>query len=191
MATPLGHVLAGYAVSGFAGGTRHREHVYLTLACVFAAVAPDLDVVPGLLVGQPVLFHGDLMHSAGFGLLICLIISVAFYKRGHTFSQVFALCAIAYGSHLLLDILGPDKRPPYGIPVLWPLSTTPFLSPVPILMGMHHAGSTSASTLEFVKGVLDVYNLAAIAVEIMLIAPFILLGRWYKRAYLSSEKINQ
>jgi membrane-bound metal-dependent hydrolase YbcI (DUF457 family) len=32
------------------------------------------------------------------------------------------LCSLAYASHLLLDWLGADKRPPRGIQLLWPFS---------------------------------------------------------------------
>lgn len=191
MATPIGHALAGYAVSGFDRETRGREQLYLSLACIFAAIAPDLDVLPGLLVGRPVLFHGDVAHSLGLGLVVSLIIAGVFYGRGHSFAKVFALCGISYASHLFLDMLGPDNRAPYGIPALWPLSTARFLSPVPVLMGMHHAGTTAASTLDFIKGVLDPYNLAAVAVEAVLIAPFILVGRWYGRESLRRRNVNE
>jgi membrane-bound metal-dependent hydrolase YbcI (DUF457 family) len=183
MATPLGHVLSGYAIYGFARVPKADEQPGLALLGVFMAVAPDLDLIPGLVVGLPVLYHGGISHSLGFALLTSLVAAGIFKMRGKMFFPAFALGFLAYSSHLLLDWLGPDGRPPYGIPAFWPISSETFISPVPVLLGVRHAGVTSASISEWIQGMLTWHNVIAIAIEVAVIAPFIFLAYWLKRRW--------
>jgi hypothetical protein len=48
---------------------------------------------------------------------------------------------------------------------------------VQLLLGVSHAGRTSASTGEWVHGVLTLYNVAALGLEIVVVLPFVLLAR--------------
>lgn len=180
MATPIGHALAGYAVSSFSREAQSRREPFLIPLCILMAVLPDIDVLPGLLQGKPVLYHGGVTHSLGFGLMVSLGIAGLYYLRAKTFWNVFKLCFASFVTHLLLDMVGPDGRPPYGIPLFWPLSGETFLSPIPLLLGMRHVGSTTASTLEFIRGVLTFYNVASILLEFVIIVPFIFLGKRYR-----------
>jgi inner membrane protein len=184
MATPLGHVLAGYAIYGFARAPKAGEHPGLAVLGVIMAAAPDLDLIPGLLVGQPALYHGGISHSLGFALLISLGVAGISKMRGKVFLPVFVVGLLAYSSHLLLDWLGPDGRPPFGIPVFWPISNETFISPVPVpvLPGVRHAGVTEASISEWIQGILSLHNVAAVVVEAALIAPFIFLAYWPEKA---------
>jgi inner membrane protein len=183
MATPLGHVLSGYAIYGFARVPKAGEQPGLALLGVFMAVAPDLDLIPGLVVGLPVLYHEGISHSLGFALLTSLVAAGIFKMRGKMFFPAFALGFLAYSSHLLLDWLGPDGRPPYGIPVFWPISSETFISPVAVLLGVRHAGVTNASISEWIQGMLTWHNVIPIAIEVAVIAPFIFLAYWLKRRW--------
>jgi membrane-bound metal-dependent hydrolase YbcI (DUF457 family) len=182
MATPIGHALAGYAVCSWARGKEDREGRDLLILCVVLAMAPDLDFLPGLFVGTPALFHQGVTHSIGFALAVSLGTAGMYHlgTRRRPFYTVFSLGFLAYTSHLLLDYLGPDAREPYGIPVLWPLSGEHFISPIPILLGSQHAETTSATTVQWIQGILDIRNLGAMAWEIALVAAIIFLGRWYE-----------
>lgn len=181
MATPLGHSLAGYAIASFSTGSQGRDRWQLTALCMLMAVAPDLDLLPGLLQGKLVLYHGSISHSLGAGLLASLALAGLFKLRGRSFRAQFGWFFGAYASHLILDFFGPDGRPPYGIPLFWPLSGAYFISPIPLLLGARHVSSTTASTLEFVRGVFSVYNVLAIGLEVAIIAPFILWGKWFRK----------
>jgi len=44
--------------------------VGLILPSAFMAVAPDLDFIPGIIVGKPTLYQQGLSHSLGFAVLI-------------------------------------------------------------------------------------------------------------------------
>ena len=121
MATPIGHAVAGLVISGVSKPQTRKERIALALVCTFAALAPDLDVIPGLLLGTPARFHGGISHSLGFAVALSLAIAGAYRLVGKPSKEIFLLAVTAYISHLALDMLGPDGRPPYGIPFFWPL----------------------------------------------------------------------
>lgn len=197
MATPIGHALAGYAVSRWNADETAQfslkeqtvaqflwsliKPLGLTIYCVFMGIAPDLDLIPGVLQGQPILYHGGITHSFGFGLLVSLLMAFLLQWAGWSFWRTFAIGLIAYSTHLLLDPLGPDGREPYGIPLLWPLTSQTFLSPVPILTGVHHANSSTASIATVISGVLSWHNVMAIGVELLLVGPFCFLRLLIRR----------
>ena len=100
------------------------------------ANAPDLEFLPGILVGSPALYHQGVTHSLGFALMVSLEIAVVYSLRGSSFSAIFNLCFISYLSHLLLDFFSPEGRLSYGEPLLWALSGNYFISPVSVLLGV-------------------------------------------------------
>jgi hypothetical protein len=175
MATPVGHTLAGYALARFASRPDQRELAMMALAVVMAN-APDGDFIPGLLVGMPALYHQSITHSLGFGIIASAAAAAAFGLRAGAFATTFRLCLLAYASHLALDFLGSDARPPYGQPLLWPLSDAYFSGPQ-VLPGVRHARSGSASTLQWLGGILDPVNLGAVVVETALLLPFVYAAR--------------
>src|SRR5688572_10631819 len=165
MATPIGHSLAGL-VGVAAAPSRHVPP--LLLLAVVMANAPDLDFIPGLVVGRPALYHQGATHSLGGAAIASLAGALVLGRFGVPFGAAFRVAVIAYSSHLALDLVGPDRRPPYGIPLFWPLSDAHFISPVPLLPGVHHAARTDTSTGDWLRGVLAARNLRAIALEVAL-----------------------
>jgi inner membrane protein len=143
------------------------------------AIFPDLDFIPGMLQGQPNRYHQGISHSLGAALVVSFA-SAVFTSRGNLWKQWTILCA-AYMSHLAIDFFGPDGRPPYGQPLFWPISEEHFISPLSVFPGMRHAGSTHASMLEWTKGVLSLHNFRSIAIDIALMAPFVILANWFTK----------
>lgn len=183
MATPIGHSLAGIAIGTafVVPGQRHRRA--LIVVALFLANVPDLDRGPGILVGKPALYHQGIVHSLGFAFVASLVLG-AFSTLARVSSSKFSflLAFLAYTSHLVLDLFGPDSRPPYRIPIFWPFCGLYFRSSIPLLLGVHHVASTNASVAEWVSGVFDWYNLRAVSRELLLIIPLIILGEWYNRS---------
>jgi inner membrane protein len=136
---------------------------------------PDLDFIPGILQGEPALYHQGLTHSLGMALIVSLVAAAVFRVEGMAVRSTFLLCLICYASHLVLDFFGPDGRLPYGIPLFWPVVNQYFISPIPIFLGVSHAGETNASIQQWIRGILTLHNIAAMAVEILLIGPFVFL----------------
>lgn len=196
MATPVGHAIAGYAVYSFVRSPARSARLGLMLLVTFAAIAPDLDVIPGLLVGRPAQYHGGISHSLGMAVAAGLVLAALFRGRGVPFVTVFLLTLVAYSSHLALDMLGPDARRPIGIPVLWPISGSYFISPISVLPGVHHAVSTSTATSDWIRALLSLPNVAAMVFEVALVTPVILVGRLLRgrsakaeRAQVEAERI--
>jgi membrane-bound metal-dependent hydrolase YbcI (DUF457 family) len=131
MPTPLGHALGGLIAARLAEPARPassspRRPSWLALAAL--AVSPDLDLLFGT--------HSTYTHSVGAVALV--FVAAAFWARRRATGALPALAvlavavvaAAAYGSHLLLDWLGTDSTPPYGIMLWWPFSSAFSKGPV-------------------------------------------------------------
>lgn len=188
--TPLGHSLAGYAVYNFSSmASTNHNRLKLSFLCIFMATAPDLDFIPGILIGRPELYHHQITHSLGFALIASLAIASIVSIRTKPFSQIFSLCFISYLSHIIIDFFEYSGHYSHrsGMPLFWPISTEKFASRVSLYLAFHYDRLPSASIIEWVKSMLDLYNFSAIAHEAVLILPFIFLGQWYKKRYMRGQ----
>ena len=180
MASPFGHALAGWAIGRWASPERAGS-AWLVPACALLAVAPDLDFVPGWIAGQPALYHQGISHSFFVGALAAgataLLIARGRADALHCFGWLFA----AYASHLAIDWLAGDTRPPIGMPLLWPLSDATFLSPVPLLPGISHSPAGAEGRVAWLASLIDGYNAWALGVEMLLSAPLLAFVEWRRR----------
>ena len=96
--------------------------------------------------------------------------SAALYRVRGPWWKVWSLLTAAYASHLVLDLFGPDLRPPIGIPLFWPVSDEVYLAPVTLLRGVSHASSTSTPTDEWLSSIFSVYNAVAVLLEVAVVA---------------------
>ena len=151
-------------------GVPGRRSALLALL-VFALVgmSPDLD----LLVGR----HSQVTHSLGataavFAFALLLL-------RRHRDGLILALAvAAAYASHPLLDWLGEDATPPYGITALWPFS-----------------GDYHSSGADLFRGIARYYwrpgalqqNVLAVAREVLILGPLALAAWWVRRPTTPSQ----
>ena len=181
MATPIGHAIAGWAVHSWSVDPSGRERRHLWLVAVLAGIAPDLDFVPGVLVGRPAIYHHAITHSLGAALVFSVAVAAMVGWKQRDFFLLFRLALLSYSTHLLIDFLGPDGRLPYGIPVFWPLSSEYVISSYTLFLGMRHVDSTNDSVGAWLSGVFQIYNVAAIGLELVLIGPFVWIGRRYRR----------
>ena len=141
MPTPIGHSLAGaiiYAVST-KGKNLLKSWRWLVSCVAFAALA-DIDFLPGLF-GRLELanrLHRHLTHTLLFAIAVS---GIAFgvlriLKRPRPVRGCFILfCCM--GSHILLDLLGKDFRPPIGVPFLSPFTAKSFKIPVGFFLDLH------------------------------------------------------
>jgi len=153
------------------------------------AIAPDFDFIPGILQGQPNLYHQGLSHSLGAGLLVSFV--AALIVSDGTLWKKWSLLFVAYASHLALDFFAPDGRPPYGQPLFWPISSEYYFAPTgwQFLWGVRHAKATSAPIGDWLSGILQMQNLGAIAIEALVMIPIVVLVRYF-RARVSSQCQN-
>lgn len=174
VATPVGHGLAGVAVAGAMGSApwaRHRLSRFVWFAvAVVSANAADLDFLPGLVVGDPVLFHHGLSHSLLFVGLWSGLAWLMARRTDFSPNRIAALAGASYATHLLLDAATADGRAPVGIPLLAPFSDrhtafswTPF-------RGIVH-GNPGDSAATVLDNVLSLQNAWTVAIETFYLIP--------------------
>jgi len=201
MPTPIGHALAGVAaawIADLAPGDRawrtatpsaswyERAGNGVTLACAFLATLPDIDLV--WLPWFP-RQHRTVTHSIGavivVGLTALIVRTVSDTSdttshHSHRIQRVrrvrplrvALMCAAAYATHLLLDWLGVDNYPPYGLQALWPFSDAWFISNLNLF--------AQTARLRLLTPAVIRLNLIAIAQEAAILMP-ILVALWLVR----------
>jgi len=178
VATPIGHSLAGLAIYTLKGRFRCGDNTKTLLwLCLLFSVCPDFDFLPGIVQGKPVLYHQGISHSLGFALGVSCLVALVYTRKQGCFFPIWALLLLSYVSHLVIDLFGADSRPPYGLPLFWPLTNKYFLAPIQIFLGVHHDGSPSADLAIWVTSIASGYNLVAIGIEILVLLPLVLVGR--------------
>ena len=133
MPTPVGHTFAALTIWTAA---RPRSLKVLCSPWLWLAIlssnAPDLDFLPGLIMGNEGLFHRGAGHSVGGAAFYALLVLAAALLLTRSPGAGLRASMSAFGLfnlHLLLDLFGQDPGPPHGIKLLWPLTERYFLSP--------------------------------------------------------------
>lgn len=153
MSTPVGHMLAGATASfGARPDTSLRKQLG---AGALVGASPDLDFLPGLLIGDPARFHHGPTHSLAFVLLVA---AVAWLVVSRDRWRWALTAGLASASHLGLDLLTTDPSAPVGVQLLWPVSEVWVASPFRPLPRVLH---TSVS-------VINVHNAAVMLLELVL-----------------------
>ncbi len=165
MPLPIGHALAGIAFQQARPGFFFKNRWGDALFFMFLANLPDLDFLPGLILGRPNLYHHGIFHSLGAALAVAAVGGWVFYRNKKyswlTASGIFLL----FSSHLLLDLLAWDFVAPYGVPLFWPFSGRYFISGTPFFLNV----TRSASAGDFFISILNQHNLAAALREVIII----------------------
>ena len=134
MALCLSHTAAGYlGYEAVRPGGAHRPA--LLLAAVALANGPDLNFLPGMLLGHPMAYHRGVTHTIAAAALVggLVALGVRLAGRGRFPARVGLWAGAVYASHLLLDFLTRDSLPPHGGRFLWPFSDRYWQSPVTVL----------------------------------------------------------
>jgi membrane-bound metal-dependent hydrolase YbcI (DUF457 family) len=127
MPTPVGHALGGL-VCGWLIAPQPLQPAARSASLVRHALAFG---ALGALADIDLLFHthSTYTHSLGAALLVTVLVMLLVRLRPSGAGTRLALaCGAAYASHVLLDWLGTDTSPPYGITALWPFSSAFYYS---------------------------------------------------------------
>lgn len=149
MSSPIGHSLAGYAGYQLLPflGLRSRKRTTL-FAAIALANLPDLDFIPGLLLGDLRAFHRQASHSLLCALLVGIGVALISWLVGRQNGPEFSLppkaawarwglwAMTGYLGHLAIDLVVSDKLGPAGLQLLWPFSEAFLISPITILPGL-------------------------------------------------------
>ncbi|MHB8834146.1 MAG: metal-dependent hydrolase [Candidatus Methylomirabilia bacterium] len=127
MPSPVAHTFAGACVAALAARRLPAAGALpVAAALIFAANLPDLDYL-ALVRGRAAMedFHQGAFHSVGFVAAATLPLALLLRRR-LGISRAWLLLAAAGLTHLLLDLLVVDLKPPVGFPFFWPLSAERF-----------------------------------------------------------------
>lgn len=141
------------------------------LLAIALANLPDLDFLPGLLLGAPSAFHRGPSHSLATALACGTVVGLLAWRCGCRPVRTVLTATAAYGSHLVLDCLSADPGAEAGVPLLWPFTDRLFLAPWTLFLSIE---KSSASAM-FIPSLFTVHNLAAIAWEVTVLLPAVLL----------------
>ncbi|MCK4965419.1 metal-dependent hydrolase, partial [bacterium] len=108
MPSPIAHSIVGFSFASVSkcGVARvFKNNTLNFLLICFVCAAPDLDIIPGIVVGLPALYHHGISHSFGFALLsgFCLSSVIYIFKKKYYFSRALFFTAL-YSSHIILDL---------------------------------------------------------------------------------------
>jgi membrane-bound metal-dependent hydrolase YbcI (DUF457 family) len=137
MPTPVAHTLAGACVAALAArGFPAARVLPVAGALLVAANLPDTDYL-ALVRGREAMaaFHQGVFHSIGFIAAATLPLALLLRRR-LPFTLAWLLLAGAGLTHLLLDLLVVDTKPPVGFPFFWPLTGERYHSPISLFPGI-------------------------------------------------------
>jgi membrane-bound metal-dependent hydrolase YbcI (DUF457 family) len=154
--SPVGHALGAIA-AGWDVVPRRDRAVAAILASV--AIAPDLD----LLVGD----HRGISHSLGMAIVAGLV-TLAITRRARWAAAV----TLAWGSHILLDWLSNDTRPPFGVMALWPFTREYYKAAFEVFPPVSR---------RYWESRFWIYNLKALVVELLIMGPIAAVVIWRRR----------
>jgi len=181
MPTPIGHTLAGSALALSATQAKSR---WLLIFIVFFSILPDLDVIPGLFVGDVNRYHRLFSHSflfiVGTGLAGAWLAYKLIRVKFTTGSMLFVGAGLL---HLLMDILTLDTRAPFGCPLWWPFSDKSFILPVTLFLDFHRASDVSV----FLQSIFNWHNAMTVGIEFLITVPFLIYA-WHKRRKASHDE---
>ena len=189
MPLPVSHSLAGAGI--FLAGDRVpavRAWPRLALAVVLAN-APDLDLLPGVFLGDPNRFHHGATHSLitalGVGVAAAVLATACHRYWPTRFAVRRAalatgiMVAMLWGSHVVLDAVTHDPSPPHGVPMFWPLSDARVSGPAIFWRADKVPGA--ATPTQFVASLISWHNAVAMLREIAITLPLVLTAWWWSR----------
>jgi inner membrane protein len=173
MPSPVGHSLMGAIIYRGAGRVG-QYHWFLLAVCLFAANAPDLDFLPGLLVGDLRRFHHGPSHSIAFAFVFGLFAAIVLpFGRKRAFTIGF----LNYLSHVFMDFLIDDPSWPHGVPLLWPFSDEHYMAPVTVFRRFDYSPEFGS----LIATLFSIDNLSTVAAETAALLPILVFVRWLKR----------
>jgi len=176
--SPVGHSLAG--LCGFILARQRLGPIresWLSLGSIFIANMPDLDFLPGLILGDPRFFHHKGLHSFMAAAAIGLLTIVLSGRWNLSRIRWSIWAAGLYVSHVLLDTLAHDPIPPFGVQLFWPFSESYFTSSITPFARFDYF----YPDLGIMGALLSTHNIIAVLQEITLMA--LLVGLvWYFRS---------
>ncbi len=183
MPTTIGHALGGVAAAEVsADGRRPRPWVFVILAVVVANL-PDLDFVPGALLGHAERFHRGASHSVFAAMATAAVLGpIGARFLGVSVRRSMGFFFLVYASHLVLDVLMRDPTGGPGIAALWPLTDARYSLNLPWQHALDPIRTLDPGFFRdgIVGGVLSIRTVRVFIVDGLLVAPLVPLALWIR-----------
>jgi len=155
-------------------GRQIRAQLPLVAALLLAGNAPDLDFVPGILIGDAGRFHHGPAHSLfAAAIFTALVLPLARRAGFHSMRRFGLLMALGFVSHLLLDMLSTDRGVRNGVPLFWPLSEASLSFPFAVFIDIKR----DLRTRSFVQSLLIWHNVYAVLWECVVLTVLLAASR--------------
>ena len=142
------------------------------LVILLMANLPDIDYVPGVLMGEINAFHHWYTHTLGWIAAVAVASWMLWWKTSRVGWPVCVVLFAALASHLVSDLFAADHSFPYGIMALWPFTDRFYISPTSIFWSLRKA--TWGDVFQW-------YNVRAALFEVAVMAPVIAAVLLFKR----------
>ncbi len=167
MPSPVAHSLAALALAEAVRRRPLRRSWGLVLAFAGAAVAADLDFLPGLIAGNADRFHHGPTHSLGAAIMFGVLVwGVLRWRRLANAGWWAGWMTAAYATHVVLDTACHDTRDPAGVPLAWPWSGHYVATPFELFMDIRR----DRDTWRFWGSLFQWHNLRAVGWEAALMS---------------------
>jgi hypothetical protein len=187
VASPIGHSLVGFAIGLAIQPSHSRMSWAWRVFVAFAANAPELDFLPGCVVRNLKGFHQGGSHLFVAGGLCGLMCGLAAWVLRRPILPIGTTGGLLYLSHLVLDLLTRDRRPPMGLPLLWPISQEGFEFRLTIFRGVSQCnGATSLQG--FLEDLFAWSNAYALGPEIAILLPLAGGVVWWRRQLRDTQQ---
>ncbi|MBX2998259.1 MAG: metal-dependent hydrolase [Caldilineaceae bacterium] len=143
MPSPIAHIAVGYAIYRICRSRPLQEtplgmdgSIRSLAAIVGLSLLPDLDAIPGLLLGDLDSFHNNLTHSIVAGVVAALAIGgIVWLKNRTSFVRWFNLTLISYQLHILMDFFTRGR----GVMLFWPFTEERFEPAIKLFYGVQRS----------------------------------------------------
>ena len=176
MPSPVGHILFAFAISGV---PKPRDVLtqWWPVLVLLAAIAPDLDFLPGIVIGDPNRFHHGPTHSIAAAVVFTLAIALMFRSLSKT--QILVLFLV-YAGHVLIDTPAKDLGAPFGRALFWPFDSHNGISPVTRFSNFSR-GTRNEGLGGVIRDIFSVRTLWTVAIEMAILGPLLWLTGRYRR----------
>jgi inner membrane protein len=162
--SPIGHSLIGLIVFSRFKNKSLKWNVYLIFLVIFVSNLPDLDFLPGIVLGEPNRYHHGITHSFGFVVILSIFLYFLLKGKRYTKTNVVTIWFFSLSSlHVFLDFFAKDTTVPYGEPLFWPIWRSYSYFPYSIFLDIRRANDS----FQFFPSLFSYHNFQAILIEIL------------------------
>ena len=176
MPSPLAHALTGYIFYDKKPFLFFEKGWTNFLFYLFLCNLPDIDFLPGYLIGEPNRYHHGLTHTLGAALLVALLFGIIFHFWKERFGSVTVVVFLTYYVHVLLDFFTDDLRSPFGVMLLWPFNSLYYISDVKIFKNVFRSDVSST----FFSSLFSKTNIETFVLEAFIFGVAIILFKLFK-----------